>query len=406
MTLLWFTVGLLVGSGAAWLVLRARLDARVARAEAEAALERRAAEEKVALAERTRREAEQRFDELSAEALRKNNSAFLELAESKLQGYVNPLKESLEKVDGHVRTLEQARQHAFGALKQELASLREGQDRLRGETGNLVTALRAPHVRGRWGEMQLKRVVEVAGMLEHCDFVTQTSVRDGEGGLLRPDLIVRLPGGKNVVVDAKAPLAAYLDAFECTDEDVRATHLVSHARQVREHMVKLSAKAYWRQFAPAPDFVIMFLPDEAFLRCAQEHDSALAEDAWQNGVILASPSTFFTVLRTVATAWRQDAVADSAREVHTLGQELYDRLGTMAGHVHSLGQSIRRVVEHYNKTIGALETRVLVTGRRLREHGIAGDDLPYVEPIELQPRTPTAPELAQGDDDTRALDAA
>jgi DNA recombination protein RmuC len=403
MVIAWFALGLLVGCVAVWLVLRAHL----ATARAEVELERRASDDKLAAAERARAEAEERFRALSAEALRENNSAFLQLAESKLQGYVAPLKESLEKVDGHVRTLEQARQHAFGALKQELTALRDGQERLRGETGNLVAALRTPHVRGRWGEMQLKRVVEVAGLLEHCDFVAQTSVRDSDGGLLRPDLIVKLPGGKSVVVDAKAPLAAYLDAFEAEDDDARALALASHARQVRDHMTKLAAKAYWRQFAPTPEFVVMFLPDEAFLRCAQEHDASLTEDAWQAGVILASPTTFFTLLRTVATTWRQEAVAESAREVHELGQELYDRLGTLAGHVHNLGQSIRRVVDHFNKTVGALETRVLVTGRRFRDHGVAGEELLVIDPVELQPRALNAPELTGEDDDPqRALDAA
>jgi DNA recombination protein RmuC len=400
MVLAWFIFGTLVGCGVAWLVLRERFAARLANAEAE----RRGADERLAHSERAREDAETRFRALSAEALRENNAAFLQLAESKLQGYVAPLRESLEKVDGHVRLLEQSRQNAYGALRQELASVREGQERLRGETGNLVAALRTPHVRGRWGEMQLKRVVEVAGMLEHCDFVSQASVRDGDGGLLRPDLIVKLPGGKSVVVDAKAPLAAYLDAFETQDDDIRTRLLAGHARQVRDHMVKLAAKAYWRQFAPTPDFVVMFLPDEAFLRCAQEHDSALAEDAWQAGVIMATPTTFFTVLRTVAASWRQEAVAESAREVHALGQELYDRLGTMAGHVHALGQSIRRVVEHFNRTVGTIETRVLVTGRRFRDHGVAGEELSRLEPIDLQTRALTAPELAT--DEPRALDAA
>jgi DNA recombination protein RmuC len=403
MTLAWFALGLLVGCAAASLVLRAHL----ASARTAAELERRSSDDKLATAERARLEADERFRAISAEALRENNSAFLQLAESKLQGYVAPLKESLDKVDGHVRTLEQARQHAFGALKQELSALRDGQERLRGETGNLVAALRTPHVRGRWGEMQLKRVVEVAGLLEHCDFVAQASVRDAEGGLLRPDLIVKLPGGQSVVVDAKAPLAAYLDAFEAQDDNARAIALASHARQVRDHMTKLAAKAYWRQFAPTPEFVVMFLPDEAFLRCAQEQDNALTEDAWQAGVILASPTTFFTVLRTVATTWRQEAVAESAREVHELGQELYDRLGTLAGHVHGLGQSIRRVVDHFNKTVGALETRVLVTGRRFRDHGVAGEELPMIDPVELQPRALNAPELTdETDGPQRTLDAA
>src|SRR5215204_6675002 len=223
-------------------VTRREQELAVSRAELE--VERRAVDEKLVHAVKA----------ASTEAYHATNSAFLELAEAKLTGYVRPLKESLEKVDGQVRTLEQARQHAFGALKQELLTLRDGQDRLRQETGSLANALRAPHVRGRWGEVQLRRVVEATGMIEHCDFELQSSTRDAEGSLLRPDLVVRLPGGKHIVVDAKVPLAAYLDAYEAQDGDVRSQRLVDHARQVRDHVGKLAAKAYWRQFEPTPDF--------------------------------------------------------------------------------------------------------------------------------------------------------
>jgi DNA recombination protein RmuC len=310
-------------------------------------------------------------------------------------------------VQTHVTTLEQARVRAFGALSQELTGLRDGQERLRAETGNLVTALRAPHVRGRWGEVQLKRVVEAAGLIEHCDFVLQSTVRDGDGALLRPDLVVRLPGGKQVVVDAKVPLAAYLDACAASDGDARATHLADHARQVRDHVGKLAAKAYWRQFEPAPDFVIMFLPDESFLRAALEHDGSLTEHAWASQVVPASPTNLFALLRTVAATWQQDTVAQSAREVHALGQELYDRLGTMASHFDQLGRSLKSTVGHFNKTVGSLEARVLVTGRRLRDHGIVGDALPALAPLEEQPNGLSAPELVDAlESAPRALDAA
>ena len=328
----------------------------------------------------------------SAEAFRANQTTFLELADAKLQGHVAPLKESLEKVDGHVRTFEQARQNELGALRQELGSLREDQEKLRTATGNLVTALRAPHVRGRWGEVQLRRVIEAAGMIERCDFVVQTSTRDGDGTLLRPDVIVKLPGGKNVVIDAKVPLAAYLDAYEAQDEAVRAQFLVSHARQVREHVGRLAAKAYWRQFAPTPDFVIMFLPDETFLRAAQEQDSGLAEDAWHVGVVPASPTNLLTLLRTVAAAWQQETVAESAREIHGLGRELYDRLATMAAHVSKLGRCLNGAVGAFNDTVGSLESRVLVTARRFEEHGISGE-LPDLVALERQARRLVAPEL-------------
>jgi DNA recombination protein RmuC len=387
--------GIALGGAGVWFVVRDR-----------AAIQLRGAEERFALAERANNELERRFEALSAEALRANNTAFLQLAGTKLDGYVAPLKESLEKVDGQVRTLEQDRQRAFGALRQELTSLHESQEKLRHETGNLVTALRTPHIRGRWGEVQLKRVVEVAGMLPHCDFVVQASVRDGDGALLRPDVVVNLPGGKSVVLDAKVPLAAYLDACEATDDNVRDVALATHARQLRDHVGKLSAKSYWKQFDPAPDFVVMFLPDEGFLRAAMEHDSSILEDAWRAGVVPASPNTLLALLRTVATGWRQETVAESAREVHALGVELYERLGTMARHVQQLGQSIKSAVGHYNKTVGALESRVLVTGRKLEAHGVVGD-LPELEPIDLQPRALEAPELAERvEGESRALDAA
>jgi len=393
-------VGLALGALATWFVVSRRLverERQLAVAHAELEHERRAADEKLVHAVRA----------ASSEAFQASNTAFLELAEAKLTGYVAPLKESLERVDGQVRTLEQARQHAFGALRQELSTMREGQERLRTETGNLVTALRAPHVRGRWGEVQLKRVVEAAGMLEHCDFVLQSTTRDDEGALLRPDLVVNLPGGKHVVVDAKVPLAAYLDACGADDADARRAYLVDHARQLRDHVGKLAAKGYWRQFEPAPDFVIMFLPDESLLRAAQEHDSAITEDAWRLNVVPASPTNLFALLRTVAATWQQETVAQSAREVHGLGQQLCERLATMAGHIDQLGRSLTGAVGHYNKTVATLETRVLVTGRKLQEHGMSGEPLPELQTLELDARPLQARELVEHlDEGLRAIDAA
>ncbi len=248
-------------------------------------------------------------------------------------------------------------------------------------------------MRGRWGEAQLRNVVERAGMLEHCDFTAQVSTRDAEGDLLRPDLVVRVPGGKAVVVDAKVPLAAYLEAFESSDEAERAAGLASHARQVRDHMVKLGSKGYQRQFAPAPDFVVMFVPDETLLRVAHEHDPALAEDAWSQGVILASPSTLMTLLRTVAAIWQQETVARTAREVHELGQELYDRLGTFAGHLGKLGRGLDGAVRSYNEAVGSLESRVLVTARKLEGHGISGE-LEAPEHVERRASELVAPDDA------------
>ncbi|MBD0338068.1 MAG: DNA recombination protein RmuC [Thermoleophilia bacterium] len=383
-------IGFLVGAVAAWLVARSRSQA-----------ERQAAQQ-------VREGLTEAFKAAAADALRGNNESFLHLARTQLaereraiEHLVAPLKDSLERVDGQFRTLDQAR----SALVEQLRTLAEGQQHLRRETGNLATALRAPHVRGRWGEVQLRRVVEATGMLEHCDFVLQATTRDNEGALLRPDLVVRLPGGKQVVVDAKVPLTAYLDAWEADDEAVRAGKLAEHARQVRDHVAKLSAKAYWRQFEPAPDFVVMFLPDEAFLRAAQEQDSSIGEYAWGSNVIPASPTNLFALLRTIAAIWQQETIAQSAREVHALGQELYERIATLGGHFAAVGRSLGSAVEHYNRTVGSLESRVLVTGRKLAEHGVTGE-LEPIDSVEAQPRPVSAPELVGAEQAPRALDAA
>ncbi len=267
-------------------------------------------------------------------------------------------------MDRQLQGVERIRQEAYGALRVQVSALSD-------RTGSLANALRAPHVRGRWGEVQLRNVVEQAGMVEHCDYVQQATASDDER-TLRPDLVVRIPGGKHVVVDAKAPLAAYLDAFETTDDAERARHFADHARQVRDHVTKLSAKQYWRQFQPSPDFVVMFLPDESFLQAAHEHDRALVEDAWRANVILASPSTLVVMLRTVAATWQQETVAESARAVHALGQELYERIGKVGDHLAKLGRSLNGTVVAYNEAVGSIETRVLVTARKLEEHGIEG----------------------------------
>ncbi|MBA3364417.1 MAG: DNA recombination protein RmuC [Actinobacteria bacterium] len=415
------TFGVVLGAFCAWLVLRSRASVLVAGAQAritglETSLEheRRGGAEKVRMLEQATEQLSNSFKALSADALRDSNASFLQLAKSELEklqaagrgdleqrqraveGLVAPIRESLEKVDGHVRSLEHARREAYGAVVQQLKSVAEGQERLRHETGGLVTALRAPHVRGRWGEVQLKRVVEATGMLEHCDFTLQSTTRDGDGALLRPDLIVRLPGKKQVIVDAKVPLAAYLDACQSQDESSRMAFLHEHARQLRDHVGKLSAKAYWRQFEPAPDFVIMFLPDETLLRAACECDSTIGEDAWASNVIPASPTNLFALLRTIAAVWHQETVAESAREVHSLGQELYSRLATMGSHFQQLGRSLASATGNYNKTLGALESRVLVSGRKLEAHGIAAE-MPDLAPIDVQPRPLTAPELLAGD---------
>lgn len=390
-------LGLVLGTGCAWIVMRSR----TAQLETELALVKQAGQERAAVVA----EARDAFRALSSEALQQTSSSFLEVAKTQLSGHVAPLKDSLERMDRQMSGMEKVRQEAYGAVTQHLTALATTQDRLRLETGNLVKALRTPHVRGRWGEVQLRNVVEAAGMLPHCDFQEQASIRDTEGSLLRPDLVVRIPGGKQVVVDAKAPLAAYLDACECEDDDRRITHLENHARQVRDHLGKLAQKSYWRQFEPSPDFVIMFVPDETFIRVAQEHDAMLSEDGWKVGVILASPSTLFTLLRTVAATWQQETVAESAREVHELGRELYGRISTMAKHLGDAGKALDNAVGHYNSAVGSLETRVLVQARRFEQHGIEGE-IPSPQPIERQARPLQAPELVEPGEQLRAIDAA
>jgi DNA recombination protein RmuC len=389
---LYVLIGIALGAGAVWLFARRELER-----------ERENMREKVALMEESKADLET-FRALSAQALQQNSESFMALARHELE----PVRQSVERVQQTTEQLEQARRQSYGALTQQLAAMRDGQERLRTETTNLVTALRAPHVRGRWGETQLRTVLEIAGMVEHCDFVVQASERDGDGHLLRPDVVVRLPGGKRVVVDAKAPLAAYLDAIrEDVDTDTRLARLRDHARQVRDHVQKLSSKRYHEQFSASPDFVIMFLPDEAFLRAALEADPALNEDAWRARVILASPSTLLTLLRTVAVAWQQETVAESAREVNRLGRELYERLGTFAGHLRLLGSSLNSAVGAYNKAVGSLESRVLVTARRFPEHGVSGEALPELHPLEQQAKSLQALELTEDEPEVpRAVDAA
>ncbi len=331
----------------------------------------------------------------SAEAFQASSTQFLELAGTRLETTVAPLRESLQRVGTQVQELDRAREQSYGALRKQVEVLAD-------RTGNLANALRSPNVRGRWGESQLRNVVELAGMLEHCDFVAQASTRDADGDLLRPDLVVRVPGGKSVVVDAKVPLQAYLEAFETADETERRDRLAAHARQVRDHMTKLAAKAYWRQFTPAPDFVVMFVPDETLLRVAHEHDPRLSEDAWSQQVIIASPSTLMSLLRTVAAVWQQETVAESARQVSDLGRELYKRLSTMGAHVSKLGKSLDGAVKAYNETVGSLETRVLPQARAFERHGITGIEAPELQPVDRQTRALVAPELV--DDEQPALE--
>jgi DNA recombination protein RmuC len=350
--------------------------------------ERNGAAEKLDLLTKASQELQNAFHRLAADALASNNQSFLQLAKTSLEsfhkqaegglaarelaiaGLVKPIEQSLKSVEEQVKTLETQRVDAYSTLRQQIVSLSGTQEQLKSETAKLVQALRAPHVRGRWGEMQLRRAVEMAGMLDHCDFVEQSSVAT-DSGRLRPDMIIRLPGGKQIVVDSKAPLQAYLNALEATDEEARRTQMLAHARQIRDHMASLSSKRYWEQFECSPDFVVMFLPGEVFFSAALEHAPDLIEAGVEEKVIPASPTTLIALLRAVHFGWRQEILAENANKISELGKRLYDSLCTMAGHLEKLGANLDRSVKAYNETIGSLERNVLVGGRRFRELGVA-----------------------------------
>ncbi len=329
------------------------------------------------------------FKALSSEALRTNNQSFLELAATKLTQFqdaakadlekrqtaidqlVLPVKESLGKFDAQIQELEKARIGAYEVLRDQVRSLGEGQTLLRSEAANLVKALGTPRVRGRWGEIQLKRVVEMAGMLDHCDFQEQQSVTGEDNGRLRPDLIARLPGGKNVVVDAKAPLAAYLEAMECEDDAQRTLKLKEHARHIRDHIKALSAKSYWDQFQPAPELVVLFIPGEMFYSAALQIDPTLIETGINERVILATPTTLIALLKAFAYGWRQENLAENCQKISEQARELYKRIQVLGSHFNSIGKNLQHAVNAYNQTANSLESRLLVTARKFQDLDVA-----------------------------------
>lgn len=356
------------------------------------------------------------FRSLAADSLRANNQQFMDLAKSQfeqiqqaargdlekrqmsIQQLVEPVRESLEKVQARIGEVEKERVGAYSQLLEQVKSLSLGQQDLRKETSNLVGALRRPSVRGRWGEVQLKRVVEMAGMLEHVDFVEQGTVGDDDVDL-RPDLVVKLPGGKSLVIDAKAPLEAYLDSLELTDEAACRAKLVDHARQIRDHVTKLSRKQYWEQFTNTPDFVVLFIPGEMFYSAALEQDPSLIEIGVQKKVILATPTTLVALLRTVAYGWRQEALAEDARKIAQLGKDLYERLQTMAQHWAAMGKGLRSALSSYNDAVGSLESRVLPTARKFRDLNIGTDDArdpAELRAIDVLPREIQSEEMRAG----------
>jgi DNA recombination protein RmuC len=326
-----------------------------------------------------------------------------------LGALLDPMSAALQRVEGQLRDVERERQSAYVGLREQVDALRAGSEQLQYETKSLVNALRAPQVRGRWGELQLERVVQLAGMVEHCDFSTQvTAPRIGDGaadGAVRPDMVVHLAGGKSIVVDAKVPFAGYLEAVESRDPDTHADRLAAHARQLRAHVDALAAKAYWAAFEPTPEFVVLFVPGDPFLEAALQADPALLEHAFTRNVVVATPTTLIALLRTVAYGWRQEALARNAAAVHQLGKELHARLATMGTHVAKLGRSLDGAVDSYNKTVSSLEARVLVTARRLTELKVADDELAAPAPVDRSPRRIAAPELvASADEALVALD--
>src|SRR5271165_6742205 len=397
------------------LTVRASLDATLN-------AEREAAKEKLQLLTEARTELENSFQALASSALQSNNANFLELARSTLEKYqsqakgelearekavetlIKPITESLKQVDEQVRELEKSRAQAYGRLTEQVGSLLDTQRVLQAETGNLVKALREPQARGRWGELQLRRVIEIAGMLDYCDFEEQMSVTN-EDRRYRPDVVVKLPGGKNIVIDAKVPLTSYLAALEAEDNATRTVWLTDHARQLKQHIDNLAGKAYWAQFQPTPEFVILFLPGEVFFRAALDGDAELIEYGVSQRVIVASPTTLIALLKAVAYGWNQKNLAESAQKISETGKLLYERLCVMTRHFEDVGGRLGAAVDSYNKAVGSMQKSVFPVARKFAEldKSLAAEDLPDVQQVEKSTRQLDAPDWQDGDGNTGLL---
>jgi DNA recombination protein RmuC len=419
MAALWLLLGLILGAALVGAAARARvrsltneatraaeLDRELIKARADVEHERSLAHERLQTLGDAQARLSESFKALSAEALQSSMTQLAEMARAQFQTaqveakgdldkrqqaveqLVAPLKEQLGRVDAQLLRLDQERRESRGRLEAQLRTLTETGEKLRTETGALVTALRKPNARGQWGQMQLRNVVELAGMVRHCDFAEQSSVA-GDDGTLRPDLIVRMPGGKHVVVDAKAPLQGVLDAYQARDEEERQRHLRDHARLLRKHVKSLADKAYWAGLDSAPDFVVLFLPGEHLYGAALEVDPGLIEDAMAKRVLIATPTTLLAMLRAVGYGWQQERVAESAQAISELGRELHGRLVKLSGLLSTLGKRLNSAVSAYNETVGSYEARVVPGARRFAEHGAVaeGRELPQLEQVSLSART-------------------
>jgi len=396
--------------------VRSELDAArqdKVRAETSLAETRARAEEERKLLAEAKSQLTDTFKALAGSTLDSSSQAFLKMArgtfeklladakgdlgkrQEAINGLVKPLGDALRTYEEHIRGLEKSRREAYVGLTEQLKHLSVAQQQLQKETGNLVTALRAPQVRGRWGEMTLRRAVELAGMVEHCDFTEQVTVQSDEGRL-RPDMIVHLPAGREIVVDAKVPLVAYLDAVSADTEAEREEGLQRHVQQFRTHLGKLGAKNYWEQFDTAPDIAVMFVPGESFLAAAADRDHRLIEDGIEKKVVIATPTTLVALLRAVAYGWRQEQMAKNARAVSDLGRQLYERMRTLANHLNDMGKGLERANLAYNKAVGSMEARILPAARRFKDLGVgSGNDIAIVEPTETAPKELSAPELEE-----------
>ena len=403
-------VGLLLGAGVVYIWLQRQLSEKrqqLAALEARHASDQKSAEEKLALLEQARDQLKESFQALSSEALSKNNESFLNLAKSTLEKYqegakgdldkrqeainktVEPVGDALKAFNERVDKIEQRRTQTDASIGQQLQQLAQSQVQLSKTTGSLVQALRAPQVRGQWGEMQLRRTVEMAGMINYCDFEEQASVETSDGQRQRPDMIIRLPNERVVVVDSKVPLAAYLDALQSDDPDHQKERMVAHARHIRDHIKGLSAKSYWTQFDNAPEFVVLFIPNETIFSAALEQDPELIEQGVLNKVILATPTTLIALLKAIAYGWQQEAIAREAKDIAALGKELYERVSVVTGHFTKLGKSLDQSVGCYNKAVSSMESRLLVTAKKFDALDSASPDpLPEPSLIENQPSLP------------------